>query len=468
MAMEPLLRIGVLFLFLYFSILVNSSPAQHLQIINAERRIDLTSHIIKVYLTMKVENLGTSPTSEVRLAFSPAEAEHLAVVKAAITTGKRKKKTYVPLDVKSAGPPDGPNGSKFFSVTLLNPLGKGETTTLEVLYILTNSLEPFPVEISQSESQLVYFRDSAILLSPYHVKQQTTFIKTPSARVESFTVVEPTKRAGTELKYGPYDNHAPYSYSPVLVHFENNNPFAVVEELEREIEISHWGSIQVIERYRLTHAGARHKGVFSRVEYQTRSGASGVSSFKHLLAKLPPRVHSVYYRDEIGNISSSHLRKDFLKSELEFEPRYPLFGGWKSTFLIGYGLPLQDFLFESPDGKRYLNFTYGCPLSDTVVDKLIIKVVLPEGSKDPAAVIPFQVDQHLETKYSYLDIVGRTVVVLEKKNVVPEHNIPFQVYYNFNPIFMLAEPLMLASVFFLLFAASVAYLHVDLSIRKSS
>jgi oligosaccharyltransferase complex subunit alpha (ribophorin I) len=304
-----------------------------------------------IEFSFQVENLGTSPTSEVRLAFSPAEAEHLAVVKAAITTGKRKKKTYVPLDVKSAGPPDGPNGSKFFSVTLLTPLGKGETTTLEVLYILTNSLEPFPVEISQSESQLVYFRDSAILLSPYHVKQQTTFIKTPSARVESFTVVEPTKRAGTELKYGPYDNHAPYSYSPVLVHFENNNPFAVVEELEREIEISHWGSIQVIERYRLTHAGARHKGVFSRyicylfhsseffviflhsfevfllffllciivvifvdrVEYQTRSGVSGVSSFKHLLAKLPPRVHSVYYRDEIGNISSSHLRKDFLK-----------------------------------------------------------------------------------------------------------------------------------------------------------
>ncbi|GMQ04960.1 hypothetical protein CsSME_00050185 [Camellia sinensis var. sinensis] len=41
-----------------------------------------------------------------------------------------------------------------------------------------------------------------------------------------------------------------------------------------------------------------------------------------------------------------------------------------------------------------------------------------------------------------------------------------QVYYSFNPIFMLAEPLMLASVFFFFFMACVAYLHVDLSIRK--
>ena len=212
----------------------------------------------------QVENLGTSAASEVLLAFSPTEVEHLALLKAAATSGKRKKKTYVPLDVKSAKQPDGPNGTKFFSITLLTPLSKDETTTLEVLYMLTRSLEPFPVEISQSESQLVYFRDSAILLSPYHVKQQTTFLKTPSTRVESFTVVDPTKRAGTELKYGPYENHPPYSYSPVLVHFENNNPFAVVEELEREIEISHWGSIQVTERYSLVHAGAQHKGVFSR------------------------------------------------------------------------------------------------------------------------------------------------------------------------------------------------------------
>lgn len=217
-----------------------------------------------IELFFQVENVGTSTASEVNLAFSPAEVEHLAMVKAAATTGKRKKKTYVPLDVKSTEQPAAPNGTKYFTVILLNPLGKGETATLEVLYILTRSLEPFPVEIGQSESQLVYFRDSAILLSPYHVKQQTTFIKTPSTRVESFTVVEPTKRAGTEIKYGPYENQAPYSYAPILVHLENNNPFAVVEELEREIEISHWGSLQVTERYSLVHAGARHKGVFSR------------------------------------------------------------------------------------------------------------------------------------------------------------------------------------------------------------
>ncbi|GMY08770.1 dolichyl-diphosphooligosaccharide--protein glycosyltransferase subunit 1B [Fagus crenata] len=442
------------------------SSSQDIQIVNAERRIDLTSHIIKVFLTLKVENIGASPASDILLAFPPTQVDHLSLLKAAVTVGKRKKKSYLPLEVNPTELPDAPNGTKYFSVSLLKPLSTGETATIEVLYILTHSLEPFPAEISQSESQLVYYRDSAIILSPYDIKQQTTFFKTPSTKLESFTKVEPTNRAGTELKYGPYENCPPHSFSPILVHFENNNPFAVVEELVREVEISHWGNLQITEHYKLVHAGARHKGVFSRVEYQSKPSFSGVSSFKHLLARLPPRVHSAYYRDEIGNISSSHLRTDPRKSELEIEPRYPLFGGWKATFVIGYGLPLEDFLFESPDGRRYLNFSFGCPLVETVVDKLTIKVVLPEGSKDPSAVVPFAVEQHLETKYSYLDIVGRTVVVLEKNNVVPDHNSPFQVYYTFNQVFMLAEPLMLASVFFLLFVTSVAYLHIDLSIRK--
>ncbi|RVW84349.1 Dolichyl-diphosphooligosaccharide--protein glycosyltransferase subunit 1B [Vitis vinifera] len=462
-------RLALVFsVFALLSLLARSS-SQDLQIANAERRIDLTSHIIKVFLTLKhqyrmtspnfcltfkfamvlysqsqvtifvldavlmlgimIKEYWASPASEILLAFPPTQVDHLAVVKAAATVGKRKKKTYQPLDVNPSEQPDSPNGTKYFSVSLLKPLGKGESVTLEVFYILTHSLEPFPVEISQSESQLVYYRDSAIILSPYAIKQQTTYIKTPGTKVESYTRVDPTIHAGKELKYGPYDEQPPYSYSPIVIHFENNNPFAVVEELVREVEISHWGSIQITEHYKLVHAGARHKGIFSRVEYQSRPSISGVSSFKHILARLPLGFTLSTTEMKLG-ISLHRICVRILGrllSELEIEPRYPLFGGWKATFVIGYGVPLEDFLFESSDGRRYLNFTFGCPLVETVVDKLTVKVVLPEGSKEPSAVVPFPVDQHLETSYSYLDVVGRTVVVLEKKNVVPEHSIPFQV-----------------------------------------
>ncbi|KAM0878309.1 hypothetical protein ACQ4PT_034958 [Festuca glaucescens] len=445
------------------------APEDGIRVVSAEKRIDLTGPIVKVYLTLKVHNQATgSDASHVLIAFTPVEAQHLAIVKATRAEGKRKKKVYMPLPVEPIDlAANAPDGARLYSVSLSAPLRPSETTTMEVFYVLTHTLEPFPAEITQSESQLVYYRDSAVLLSPYHVLEQVTYVKMPSNRVESFTRVDPTARSGPEVKYGTYKDQLPYAYSPILVHHENNHPFAVVAELVRKVEISHWGNVQVTEQYKLKHGGARHKGVFSRLEYQSRQSISGASSFKNLLARLPPRVHSVYYRDEIGNISSSNLRTDSHKSELEFEPRYPLFGGWHCTFTIGYGMPLQDFLFESEDGRRFANLTFGCPLLNTVVDDLTIKIVLPEGSKSPQAVVPFLTEQHLETSYSYLDVVGRTTVVLKKKNVVGEHNVPFQVYYEFNPVFMLAEPLMLISAALLFFVACIAYLHMDLSIGKS-
>lgn len=219
---------------------------------------------IRFMVLVQVENTGKTGASEILLAFPPTQVNHLAFLEALAATGKKKKKTYVSLAVKPTELPDAPNETKYYTIMLGNPLNSGETATLEILYLFTHSLEPFPVEISQSESQLVYYRDSALILSPYHIKQQTTFIKTPSNKVESFTRVEPTNRAGNELKYGPYEDQPSYSYSPLLVHFENNNPFSVVEELVREVEISHWGNLQITEQYKLAHAGARHKGVFSR------------------------------------------------------------------------------------------------------------------------------------------------------------------------------------------------------------
>lgn len=51
-----------------------------------------------------------------------------------------------------------------------------------------------------------------------------------------------------------------------------------------------------------------------------------------------------------------------------------MFGGWRTAFTIGYGLPLQDFLFQA-EGKRYLDFSFGCPMNEVVIDTLIVKVL---------------------------------------------------------------------------------------------
>uniref|UniRef100_A0A5B7BBE4 Dolichyl-diphosphooligosaccharide--protein glycosyltransferase subunit 1 n=1 Tax=Davidia involucrata TaxID=16924 RepID=A0A5B7BBE4_DAVIN len=433
-----------------------------------DRRIDLTSQSVRVTSTLKVENAGTNPVSEFLLAFPDHHAKNLAYLTAITNEGKGKTKgSTVSLPIEVVHPKEMPPALTWYSVSLPKGLGKGESLTLDVVAIFTHTLRPFPEEITQAETQLLVFQDSAFYLSPYVVKVQSLSVKLPEPKVESYTKLENTKVSGSEIKYGPYENLPSFSYSPIAIHFESNKPFAVAQELVREIEISHWGSVQVTEHYNLIHGGAQSKGEFSRLDYQARPHVRGASAFKNLIAKFPPRAHSVYYRDEIGNISTSHLWGDSKKTQLEIEPRYPMFGGWRTTFTIGYGLPLQDFLFQS-EGKRFLNITFGCPMNDVVIDNLIVKVVLPEGSRDISVSVPFPVKQWQETKFSHLDMVGRPVVVLEKTNAVQEHDQHFQVYYKFNNLSLLTEPLMLISGFFFLFVACIIYMHADMTISKSS
>ncbi|GMY28953.1 dolichyl-diphosphooligosaccharide--protein glycosyltransferase subunit 1A-like [Fagus crenata] len=467
--MKTKMKIGVRLDLLLCTIALLSVPVlSDLILSKVDRRIDLTSQIVRSTSTLKVENAGNDLVSEVLLAIPDNQAKNLAYLTATSNEGKGKVKgSAISFPVEVVHPKGMPPALTFYSVSLPKGLGKGDTFTLDVLAVYTHALRPFPEEITQADIQLVVFSETAHYLSPYAVKFQSLSVKLPEARIESYTKIENMKIHGSEIKYGPYENLPPFSYTPIGVHFEANQPFVVAQELVREIEISHWGNVQVTEHYNLIHGGARSKGEFSRLDYQARPFVRGASAFRRLVAKLPPRAHSVYYRDEIGNISTSNLWGDSKKTELEIEPRYPMFGGWRTAFTIGYGLPLQDFLFQA-EGRRYLNISFGCPMNEVVIETLIVKVVLPEGSTDISVFAPFPVKQWQETKFSHLDIVGRPVTVLEKNNVVPEHNQHFQVYYKFISLSMLMEPLMLISGIFLLFVSGIIYMHADLSISKSS
>ena len=62
---------------------------------------------------------------------------------------------------------------------------------------------------------------------------------------------------------------------------------------------------------------------------------------------LPAAAADVYYRDEIGNISTSHLRVLEDAVEVDLRPRFPLFGGWKTHYILGYNLPSYEYLFNN-------------------------------------------------------------------------------------------------------------------------
>jgi oligosaccharyltransferase complex subunit alpha (ribophorin I) len=97
--------------------------------------------------------------------------------------------------------------------------------------------------------------------------------------------------------------------SPAVIHYNNHFPFVKFSSMVREVEVSHWGSIAVEEIYELQHAGAKLAGGFSRIDYQMmRQGPGASPSFRELVATLPAHASNIYYRDQIGNISTSSVK----------------------------------------------------------------------------------------------------------------------------------------------------------------
>jgi oligosaccharyltransferase complex subunit alpha (ribophorin I) len=116
---------------------------------------------------------------------------------------------------------------------------------------------------------------------------------------------------------------------------------------------------------------------------------------------------------------------------LDVKTRYPLMGGWKASFVLGYRLPLPHYLRTIPSGK-FLTKDYivgipffNAPIGNVTIDELIVKIVFPEGSHSirPSAFYPLD-GSNFEVAPTYLDSLKRPVLVLTKRNLVQEHSRP--------------------------------------------
>ena len=155
-------------------------------------------------------------------------------------------------------------------------------------------------------------------------------------------------------------------------------------------------------------------------------------SFRALLATLPPQANNIYYRDQIGNISTSDMKIDKDAIEMEVLMRFPIFGGWQSQFYLGYSVPSEVMLSTQtnnanvPAGsdRHVLKFDFFTVFEGVWVDEMEIKVVLPEGCTDIDVDVPYEVQEERTRRFTYLDSEmngGRPVIILRAKNVVEEH-----------------------------------------------
>ncbi|KAJ6708596.1 RIBOPHORIN I [Salix koriyanagi] len=85
------LRFDLLSLFTTLALLSTTTTVLSDVILSrVDRRIDLTSQIARVTSTLKVENAGPGPVSEILITFPEVQANDLAYLMAALNEGKGK------------------------------------------------------------------------------------------------------------------------------------------------------------------------------------------------------------------------------------------------------------------------------------------------------------------------------------------------------------------------------------------
>lgn len=402
-----------------------------------------------------------------QVALMNEQEKHLSMIHA------RCNKKNCHVKKSPASPTHTPRGFVLYDVVMTKgaTVAKGEEGRIQLTAHYTHSLSPYPAEVTQKDQQYAEYYDAHLWPSPYTTDTQTTTLKCPSKDILSYSEQNPVKKSATKVTYGPYTQTKPYAstFGSLKVHFHIHAPFLTLTNVVKEIEVSMWGQVSVEEVYDLSHTGAKLKGGFSRLDYQYRHQGA---AFSELRATLPKAADHVYYRDIIGNITTSRLRPTKTHKELELKPRFPIFGGWKTQWYMGYTLPSSTVMVRN--GNEYnMVMEFSTPIKEATVDALTLKVILPEGAKNIRIHLPFQVDAQSETKrYTYLDstLYGRPVLIVQKKNLIPEHNVPFKVTFDFDSNMMWHEPLLLVAAYFVFFLVCVVLLRLDvsLSMAKSS
>lgn len=480
----------LLLLTVYANCISNEEPP-NIRIVNVDRLIDISSQIVKVTNKITIENTGGEAIKSFVFGHDNTFMNNVPVFKARISDSDAYLASKM---VVSSG------HHLSWRIMFDIPLESGKTTVVDVYYVLINYLVPYPTQITQNEKQYVKFIGNSFVYMLYPIGKVTTSIALGTKNIESYTKVEPTSYSDSHILYGPYKDVPPLSISKIEIHYENNSPFLVASLLERRIEVSHWGNVAVEEDITLEHTGAKLKGPFSRYDYQ-REPESGLSSVKVFKTILPgtgcahsARLHvssifrfhhkvyhvliylfclisgsasDIYYRDEIGNISTSHLYNLENSVEVELRPRFPLFGGWNTRYTLGYNIPSYTCLYSKGD-----NYALKLPFIDhifdnMVINKAIVKVILPEGAEAIRVSLPYNVNRYEESvHHTYLDTVGRPVLTLQHFSLVEDHIANFEVRYVFPKMYMLLEPTLIIGFLFILFLLVIVYVRLDFTLCK--
>uniref|UniRef100_A0A7S1TBE9 Dolichyl-diphosphooligosaccharide--protein glycosyltransferase subunit 1 n=1 Tax=Compsopogon caeruleus TaxID=31354 RepID=A0A7S1TBE9_9RHOD len=369
------------------------------------------------------------------------------------------------LEMRESGPGD--EAQEEYVARLTRPIAPGESVTLDIEETLFGAMKPVPSAIREGEDQYMAFLDSFYFYSPYQTVDMKTEITLPMSKVTKISdQVQPASQSGKVITLGPYSNVPPRSFEVFHVRFMQPHAIVSARQLHKHFWVSQWGKIRVLEEYVVANVGPK-------VNYEVRRLGESKPTFDGVTAHLPKQASDVFYRDDVGNITTSNLRRPGKGHRvLEMKFRFPLYGGWKIAFSYGYNLPLVNFLEQITGKQRYrvkLNFEPSI-VDDMDVENYALSVTLPEGSSDivmdlPRGLILNSKDKRLT--FPTLSYVGSPTLQYETKYIrarSAEHPYLY-IQYTYPRWNLFRAPIALIIVFMAMFAIALGYGRLEQLLR---
>ncbi|KAI5247015.1 oligosaccharyltransferase alpha subunit [Aureobasidium subglaciale] len=457
-------------------------PPQVFQHTNLVRTVNLEKEYPRETINVVVENIDSKAQQEYYLPFPQ---DLIARVGGLDVKDKNKPDAIFPspeivgIDTYRRSP------IEYYRVTFPTPLAPKEKLTLSITYSILSALSPLPASIAQADKQYVQITLNAYTNSAYKTLKQKTKLKMPTNDVPEYTVVgtnaegqqDPVKQ-GVSFTYGPYGEVPAGANQPVSLRYEFTKPLLHASLVERDIEVSHWGgNIATEERYWLENRGATLKNQFSRVQWQqTQYFNPPSSALKELEYPLIIGSANPYFIDDIGNVSTSRFRPRNTPKEalLQLKPRYPVFGGWKYSFKVGWDNDLKNFLRKLKTGDGYVlkvPFLEGPKQPEGLeIEKLILRVVLPEGATN----IKFEtkvpiISSEVSTHRTFMDTIGRSTLQLTALNVVDDfRGKDLVVTYDYPVLAGFRKPIVIFASLMGTFGVAYLISRLDVSIGKKA
>ena len=325
-----------------------------------------------------------------------------------------------------------------------------------------------PKNIYIKEDQLELFTDTVNLISPYRVKSTTTIVILPSEKTKLIKYTKSnSNKSGEKLIYALTEEIPPFAIRKLYIHYLNNKPLMVFNYATKTFQISHWGNIAVTEEYQLENIGAKLIGEFGRIDYDD-GVTGGKNALKKIRAKLPLRAWGLWYRDEIGNVSTSAARRDMNDVDLELTPRFPILGGWKSNYDIGYNLPTKFHVKTNNQGNYMVNLTFGMPYKNMLAKNYTVKIILPETADNIKINLPIDTQYIVEydKEYGCLDLFGRKSIIIKLNNMYDVYNTNIFISYDYKWTMLFVKPIILIVYFLILFTIFIIYSRVNISLSR--